>query len=50
MKISGIQIFTKIKITIFEKVVNFLKNRITKCELPKFFWYEETCLIKDQKI
>jgi hypothetical protein len=53
IKISGIQIFTEIEISIFEKVVHFLKNRIKKLEHPKFFWYEETCLIiykRPQKI
>jgi hypothetical protein len=49
IKISGIQIFTEFEISIFEKVVHFLKIRIKKWEHPNFFWYEETCLIKDQK-
>jgi hypothetical protein len=30
IKISGIQVFTKIKISIFEKEVFFLKNGIKK--------------------
>jgi hypothetical protein len=49
IKIPGIQIFTEIEISIFEKVIHFLKNRVKKWEHPKFFWYDETCLIKDQK-
>jgi hypothetical protein len=48
IKISRIQIFTEIEIGIFEKVVNFFKNHIKKLEHPEFFWYDETCLIKDQ--
>jgi hypothetical protein len=49
IKISEIQIFTEIEISIFEKVVHFLKNRIKKLEHPNFFWHDETCLIKDKK-
>jgi hypothetical protein len=39
IKISETQIFTEIKISIFEKVMNFLKNRIKKWVHPNFFWY-----------
>jgi hypothetical protein len=49
IKISGIQIFTEIKISIFEKVVHFVKNRIKKWEHPKFSCFEKICLTKDQK-
>jgi hypothetical protein len=50
IKISKIQIFTETKISIFEKVVNFLKNPIKNESTLNFFWDEETCLIKDEKI
>jgi hypothetical protein len=50
LKISEIQISTEIEIWIFNKLVNFLKNRIKKWEHPKYFWDEETCLIKETKI
>jgi hypothetical protein len=41
MKISGIQIFTEIEISDFEKVVYFLKNRIKNWKHPKFCWYKK---------
>jgi hypothetical protein len=47
LKFSGIQIFTEIKISIFEKAVNFYKNRIKNESTLIFFGL--TCLIKDQK-
>jgi hypothetical protein len=50
IRISGIQIFTEIEISIFEKVVHFLKNRIKKWEHLNFLVWGNMSVKRPKKL